>query len=402
MPWLETDVEEQRLQFVLAVTRPGANRAAVCAAFGLSRKTGYKWLRRHLQEGVRGLANQSRRPHHQPRRTPAAITAQVGAARAQFGWGGEKLAVVLQRAGVAVSARTIDRLIQREGWTRRDAAPAAARRRFEHGAPNALWQLDAKGAYPVPPQGRCHPLSVIDDHSRYVVGLAALPALTRAVVQPVLVRCFETYGLPQAMLMDHGTPWWDAGHAAGLTQLGVFLIDQGIRVIHGRVRHPQTQGKVERFHRTLAERLRWVGVPTTLAAFVTTLAWFRGEYNEVRPHEARGLEPPAWHYRPSPRAYQPQPRPWEYAPGTDVRRVDGTGSVTYEGRRFFVSEALIDARVSCLRIGTRVLVRYRNRAVREWCLTTGRSVSVVAPRARRPGKPASAAQTAAVAASPGP
>jgi Integrase core domain len=171
--------------------------------------------------------------------------------------------------------------------------------------------------------------------------------------------------------------------------LGVFLINQGIRLIYGRVRHPQTQGKVERFHRTLAERLRWVGVPTTLHAFRTTLQWFREEYNEIRPHAARGLEPPAWHYQPSPRRYQPRPRAWEYGVGTDVRRVDDAGMLSYDGRRYFVSEALRAQRVSCLRVADRVIVSYRDMVVGELWVRTGRSVLVLQPLDHRPLPPMS-------------
>jgi transposase len=215
MPWVETNVREQRLQCVIAALRPGANKAAVFRAFGVSRKTGDKWLARHQEAGILGLADRSRRPHHSPTRTDDDTAARVREARAVFGWGGEKLAVVLRAQGLAVSARTVDRIIQREGLTRRDAGPGPALRRFEHAAPNDLWQLDAKGYYPLTPSGRCHPLTVLDDHSRFVVALEALPTLTRAVVQPALIRCFEQYGLPDALLMDHGTPGGTPGMRPG-------------------------------------------------------------------------------------------------------------------------------------------------------------------------------------------
>jgi transposase InsO family protein len=126
--------------------------------------------------------------------------------------------------------------------------------------------MDAKGAYPLADRQRCHTLSVLDDHSRFVVGLTPLLRLQTGAVRTALIRSFERYGVPAAMLMDHGAPWWSTQGPAGLTRLVVFLLKQGIRVVFSAVRHPQTQGKVERFHRTLAERLRWVGVPTTLAA----------------------------------------------------------------------------------------------------------------------------------------
>jgi transposase InsO family protein len=261
MPWLETDVRDQRSQFVTAALQPGANMTAVCRAFGISRTAGDQWLgRREAAGSVTALADRSRRPYHSPRRTSDAVTARVVALRELDGWGGEKLVPLLAADGITIAARTVDRLIAREGLTRDDVAPPAALRRFTRSAPNELWPLDAKGHDPIPP-GRCHPLSVVDEHSRYAVGLFALPTLPGAGVRAALVECVAQYGVPAAMLMDHGSPWWATKNEAGLSALGVFLIQQDIRLLHGRVRHPQTQGKVERFHRTLGERLRWWGVP---------------------------------------------------------------------------------------------------------------------------------------------
>lgn len=375
MPWLETNVQEQRVQFVIAMQHPGAKMARVCRAFRISRTTGYKWLGRDAAaHSVAALANQSRRPHGSPRRTSRAQTARVVALRDAYGWGGEKLARLLDAEGIALAPRTIDRIIQREGLTRVDTAPAPALTRFERGAPNDLWQMDAKGHYPLRPEGRCHPLSVLDDHSRYAVGLVALPALDTRGVRTALTACFERYGVPTAMLMDHGVPWWSATNEGGLTTLSVFLLKQGIRLLYGRVRHPQTQGKVERFHRTLGERLRWWGVPTDLPGFRHALATFRDEYNEVRPHEALAMQPPASRFVPSRRVYLPTPAVWAYPPGSDVQRVTAQGMLAYGNARFFVSQALAGEQVACRPVKRRVLVSYRHMYVRELHLQSGRSV----------------------------
>jgi transposase InsO family protein len=380
MPWLETDVRDQRIQFVMAARRPGADVSAVCRAFGISRTTGYKWLAREAAAGsVAALADRSRRPHHSPQRTAPGMTRRIGELRVAFGWGGAKLAVLLAAEGIILTPRTIDRIIQREGWTRRDAAPAPAVQRFTRAAPNDLWQMDAKGAYPLAAGGRCHALSLIDDHSRFVVGLTALPALETGRVRAALTRSFERHGLPTAMLMDHGTPWWSTQGPAGLTALGVFLLKQGIRLIFGAIRHPQTQGKVERFHRTLAERLRWVGVPTTLAGFERSLRWFCDEYNEVRPHQALGLTPPAAHFRPSPRGYTARPPRWIYPAGLEVRRVPPNGIIRVIGQPFFISEALQGEEVACVPHDDRVLVMYRHMYVRELHPARRRSVHLMQP-----------------------
>ena len=146
MPWLETDVRDQRIQFVLTVRGGTATISQACRAFGISRTTGYKWLRREREAGsVAALVDQSRRPHHSPTRTPAAVVERLGELRAHFGWGGAKLAPLLAAEGHVLTPRTIDRWIQREGWTRADSAPAPALHRFTHAAPNDLWQMDAKG-----------------------------------------------------------------------------------------------------------------------------------------------------------------------------------------------------------------------------------------------------------------
>ena len=380
MPWLETDVRDQRIQFVMTVRRGGVTVTEACRAFGISRKTGYKWLGREAAAGsVAVLRDRSRRPHHSPRRTAAAITQRIGELRRDVGWGGAKLAIMLAAEGIQITPRTIDRIVRREGWTRPDAAPTPAPRRFSRPAPNDLWQMDAKGAYPLGDGGRCHALSILDDHSRFAVGLEALPALRSDLVRAVLTRSFERYGVPTALLMDHGTPWWSTKGPAGLTALGVFLLKQGIRLIFGAVRHPQTQGKVERFHRTLGERLRWTGVPTTLRAFDGAFRRFVEEYNHRRPHAALRLEPPALHFQVSARPFQPHPRRWDYAPDLVVRRVAPLGHIHYQGRRYFVSEALKGEDVACVPFQDRVLVNYRHMYVRELHPRTGHSVPLMQP-----------------------
>ena len=379
MPWLETDVRDQRIQFVLTVRR-GTTVSEACRAFGISRTTGHKWLRREAAAGsVAVLTDRSCRPHHSPHRASSALLKRLGELRGHFGWGGAKLAPLLAAEGLRLHPRTIDRWIQREGWTRPDSAPAPALHRFTHAAPNDLWQMDAKGAYPLADRQRCHTLSILDDHSRFVVGLTPLLRLQTGAVRAALIRSFEGYGVPAAMLMDHGAPWWSTQGPAGLTRLVVFLLKQGIRVVFSAVRHPQTQGKVERFHRTLAERLRWVGVPTTLIGFRRTLAWFREEYNELRPHAALGLTPPAAHFTPSARVYRPTPRPWIYPDGLDIRRVHDQGHVRVAGQAFFVSEALAGEDVACLPFADRILVIYRHMYVRELHPRRHQSVPLMQP-----------------------
>ncbi len=374
MPWLETDVQEQRIAFVVEALHPAANRSALCRTRGISRKTGYKWLGRYAAAGsLTGLAERSRRPTHSPARTAGRVTARVVALRRTYGWAGRKLQQLLAAEDIALSPATIDRIIQREGLVDPDAAHRPARQRFERSQPNELWQLDFKGQYPLAPPAWCFPLSVLDDHSRYALGVWALAGTHGAPVQAALVRCFEQYGLPEAMLMDHGIPWWCPANGHGLTAVSVALLNQGIDVVYSGVRHPQTQGKVERFHRTLGRRVRQWGVPTTLGGFADAFDRFRVEYNDVRPHEALALQPPSTRYRPSRRRYQPRPPAWAYPADLAVERVDRTGAIRYGGRRYFVCHALAGEWVGCQPFDDRVLVTFRHLYVREINVRTGRT-----------------------------
>jgi transposase InsO family protein len=380
MPWAETSVLEQRMRFVAAALMPGANRRAVCRAFGISPKTGYKWLARFAAGGaVDGLQEQSRRPHRSPRQTPASLEQAVVAVRHEFGWAGRKLQSVLAARGYHVAPATIDRIIRRRGLTDVDERHRPALHRFEAPHPNALWQMDFKGQYPVR-EGWTFPLSVLDDHSRFAVGLAALSSTAGPPVQRVLQTCFEQYGVPDAILCDHGVPWWHAVAGHGLTRVSVFLLEQDIRVIHGGIAHPQTQGKVERFHRTLARRLRQWGVPASHRDFPSTLARFRDEYNEIRPHAALHERPPASCYQRSVRAFQRDPTPWRYPADQLVLRVNANGEIHYDRRRFFVSDALATKYVGCYPLGARLLVRFRDYPVRDIDLHTGRTRSLLSNR----------------------
>jgi len=365
MPWKRVDVHEQRMQFVVRAVSGQEPMAALCREFGVSRPTGYLWRRRYEHAGsLTALAEQSRRPHHSPRRTAAALEQRVVVLREQTGWGAKKLHVVLRdEEGLAIPVRTIHRLLARHELIAEDVhGPAPSR--FERSAPNQLWQMDTKGQYPLQ-DGECHPLSILDDHSRYAVGLYALSALSTAQAYPCLVETFQRYGVPEALLMDRGTLWWSAHNGWGLTRLSVRLIEQGIRLVYGRVCHPQTQGKVERFHRTLGAALRHRGVPQRLAEWPGVLAEFRYRYNHRRPHEALGMQRPVECYQPSPRRYQERVRPWEYPAGSAVRRVNANGMLAVGGRRWFVCEALAGQRVRVEEFDGKVLVSYRHMYIRE-------------------------------------
>ncbi len=380
MPWKETDVRRERIAFVVEASSGEVPMADLCRRYGISRKTGYKWLARSREVGcLAELEERSRRPHRSPGKTPEWIEARVEALRALEGWGGRKIARCLAGEGIHLARSTVDRILKRRGLIEPTARHRPALGRFERARPNELSQMDFKGWYPLPRGGRCYPLSVLDDHSRYVQGLYALRSEHGQPVQECLVATFERYGVPQAILCDHGQPWWATSNGHGLTRLSVFLLRQGITLIYGGIGHPQTQGKVERFHRTLHQALRHQEVPQTLPGFQRAFDRFRTRYNELRPHEALDDQPPATRYRPSRRAYDPDPAPWQYPEGAEIRHVRGQGCIRIDGRRWFVCHALAGRRVCCQRFGQRVLVTYRHMHVREIDLERGRTTAVVRP-----------------------
>ena len=255
MPWREVSAMSQRYEFVMLASQEGANVSALCRSFGISRTKGYKWLARFAAEGARGLEDRSRRPRSSPGRTAAAVERRVQAViETHPTWGGRKVRNYLLARGLSTTpaASTITDIKHRQGLISDDrSAKSKPFIRFEHDAPNKLLQLDFKGHFAVD-KGRCHPLTLIDDHSRYAVALEACADERRETVQDRLTRAFRRYGLPERMTMDNGPPWGsDADHPT--TALTLWLMRLGIRVSHSRPYHPQTQGKNERFNRTLKE-----------------------------------------------------------------------------------------------------------------------------------------------------
>jgi transposase InsO family protein len=316
----------------------------LCRRFCISPKTGYKWLARATVGCPAALADRSRRPLTSPTRTPADLEARVLELRdAHPCWGGRKLRARLLALAVTdvPSASTSTAILRRHG--RLDPAASAVRRvpvRVEQPRPNALWQLDFLGDQPLG-TGRVHPLGVLDDHARYAVGLFACPNERIATVQPLLERCFRVYGLPEAILADNAPPWGvPQGPRGALTRLGAWLARLDVQVWHGLPYHPQTQGKVERFHQTVtAEVLRPGSLPDLARCQAAFDAW-RPIYNHERPHHALGDAPPASRYRPSPRPFPATLPEIVYGPDDLVRRVHSAGQVVLHNHTLYISEAL--------------------------------------------------------------
>ena len=342
MPWRELSVSAQREEFVRLAMMQGANKSELCRRFGNSREKGYKWLRRYAAEGWGGLADRSRRPRASPERTPDAIEAEVLCLRAanNGAWGGRKIAAAMERAGLrAVPApSTITEILRRHGklGARAEEHPGPWQR-FERATPNELWQMDFKGHFALP-VGRCHPLTVLDDHSRYALGIEALADERAVSVRARLSAIFRRYGLPFAMIMDNGPPWGE-GRGAGHTVFAAWLIRLGICVSHGRPFHPQTCGKDERFHRSLKAEVLAGRALRDLAHCQRAFDDWRLVYNHQRPHEALAMGVPAERYRLSPRPFPDTLPPIEYAPGDIVRKVQDGGRISFNNRIWRVGKA---------------------------------------------------------------
>jgi transposase InsO family protein len=343
MPWEERSIMSSRRELVLLAGQAGTNKRALFCRYGIRPRIGYKWLGRYAAEGEAGLADRSTRPHSSPGRTPAEMEAKVIGLRLEHPcWGGRKLKRRLAELGErgVPSASTITAILHRHGLIDpEEGARHKAFQRFERPAPNELWQMDYKGHFPMG-AGRCHPLTVLDDHSRFALAVAACADERAVTVQAVLTGVFRHYGLPERMLMDNGSPWGD-GPDQPWTGFGVWLLRLGIAVSHGRPFHPQTQGKDERFHRTLKAEVIGCGAWRDLAHCQSAFEAWRHVYNAERPHEALGLATPASRYRPSWRAFPEVLAPLDYGPGAIVRKVQAKGVIWFANRPWPVGKAFL-------------------------------------------------------------
>jgi len=371
LAWKAENVSEQRLRFVIRADSGAETMKGLCEEFGISRPTGYLWLERYRgSERLQELGELSRRPHRSPGRTPAEIEERVVALRRKYpDWGAKKLVTLLRQEGMVLPRITVHRILLRKGLVKAEDRHRAATRRFEREAANELWQMDFKG---MALQSECLPLVILDDHSRYLVGLFATSSTQAEPVRQSLTQAFRENGVPDGMLMDHGTPWWNMQSASGWTWLTVWLMKQGVRVHLSGYRHPQTQGKIERCNGSLQAALR----KRPKCAGQSWQSWldaYRQEHNHVRPHEALGMDVPAQRWRPSARRFEPEPKVWDYADPLWVRKVRASGGISVAGQDYFVSRALIGEAVQLQLLDERVLVWFCRTLVREFNLRTKES-----------------------------
>ncbi len=341
---------ESKESFIEDYSRRDLSFSDLCRRHQISRSVGYKWLRRYEDKGLSGLNEISRKPKHSPRTSSARIEAEVLAIRKEHPvWGGRKIRRVMENEGIAgplPAPSTISNILRRHGLLGKGTRGGAKDiQRFERDRPNDLWQMDFKGWIMLDNGKRCYPLTVLDDHSRYNIVLEACPGEQDRVVRKPLIKAFRRFGLPRQILCDHGNPWGKGmgidGRQQGTTAFELWLMRLGVETIHGRVRHPQTQGKEERFHRSLkAEVLDRQCCWRDLSHCQNAFDRWQRVYNQKRPHEALDMQTPCARYKLSHRTFPEVLEPVEsfYLQEDQIRRVKSKGEITFKNHFFYTDQ----------------------------------------------------------------
>lgn len=348
MAWREVSVMNQRIEFVTLALAEGTNISELCQRFGISRKTGYKFLNRYKEQGKEGLQDCSRRPVNSPNKTSCEVEQLVLELRDKHpAWGGRKLKRRLEDLGHSgiPSPSTITSILRRnERISSAESQRHKPWKRFEAQRPNDLWQMDFKGYFPIR-DGQCYPLTVVDDNSRYALCIGACSNEQGQSVVKHLREVFIRYGMPSSMLMDNGNPW-GGGRRRKYTSFGVWLMRLGIKVIHSKPRHPQTLGKDERFHRTMNAELIMDCKGKSKDECQKLFDRWRVIYNTQRPHQCLNMNVPSKCYRISEKEYPQQFEEIEYSPSDLVRKVQFGGIVYFRNREFKVGKAFTGQRVA--------------------------------------------------------
>jgi transposase InsO family protein len=342
MPFQEMSIMSVKLEFALQAIQEETNMEELCERYEISRTTGYKYRSRFLVGGIDGLQERSRRPSSSPSRTPPGVEELVIEIRQEHpAWGGRKIKRRLEDKGHEgiPCPSTITEILRRNGMIDPlEAAKHAPWKRFEREEPTELLQMDFKGHFPTG-SGRCHPLTVIDDCSRFLIVLEACPNEQTDTVQGCLTKAFRRYGLPSEMTMDNGSPWRNPSSDA-LTRLEVWLLRLGVDVKNSGERHPQTLGKDERLHRTLKAEVLRGRFFNDLRECQKAFDEWRDVYNNERPHEALQLGVPAQRFVPSGRGFPKRLPEIEYSGNDFVRKVQSAGIIHFQGKKYWAGRSL--------------------------------------------------------------
>lgn len=348
MPWNEVTKMDLKEEFVLHALKEGSNISELCRRYGISRKTGYKLLARYKEQGKGGLEERSRQPKGQPFKTPYEMEALILEERKSHPcWGANKLKRVLEDKGIEnVPAKSsVNRILDRHGLLRPQEVMRTEKWDFfEHEHSNDLWQMDFKGHFEIG-EGRCHPLTIIDDHSRFSIALNAYDNEQGRVVKEGLIGAFRRYGMPLRINVDNGAPWGSAGQG-NYTTLSIWLMRVGVKVSFSRMFHPQTNGKDERFHRTLKLEVLQGRYFKTLNETQIVFDEWRHIYNTKRPHESLQMDVPMSRYTPSKRIYPEILPEIEYDKSDNIRKVRHKGYISFRHRDHYVGKGFIGEHVA--------------------------------------------------------
>ena len=372
MPWESKTVEEIRKEFIEAA-KSSKSLSALCREFGISRPTAYKWLERE-QKGE-PLSDRSKAPLTRPGKTPPDMERLILKIREENpGWGGKTIHKVLENEGHIdlPCAKTINNILKRNNCiSKEESLKHTPYIRYEKELCNEMWQTDFKGEFKLLDGNYCFPLTILDDKSRF--SIAIKPALrTSGIVIPAFKQAFYEYGMPKSILSDNGTPF--AGFRQGYTHFEKFLMNHDILPIHGRVRHPQTQGKIERFHRSMKYELLKHNAFKDIDEADYALQNWRIKYNEVRPHEALGMRCPAEVYQRSEREYNDVVKKYEYGGQFHVIKVNSWGYVRFDKWQEYLSETMIGEFLEFRPnpLGDSFFVCYRNFSIAEFSSIDGK------------------------------
>lgn len=340
MAWKERTVEQMREEFAKRALAHEKSKSALCREYGISRPTGDKWIERY-QNGE-AMSNRSRAPRNISGRISADTEALIVQKRIELpAYGAVKIKKILENEGYTdlPCAKTFNNIFNRHGLITKEASrDAAPYERFEKSYPNEMLQGDFKGHFVLGNGERCHTLNVNDDSSRFNLCTEALTSETFNAVKPVFERIFREYGLPFSFLCDNGNPW-ETAQSLGYTKFEVWLMELGILTLHGRIRHPQTQGKLERYNRSFTRECLKGRHFQNIAEAQKCFDEYRKFYNETRPHCALDMEVPASRYEPSKIKMPDKIEDWEYGSEYQLCKVKDTGYFNYHGQGFFLSEA---------------------------------------------------------------
>ena len=372
MPWESKTVEEIRKEFIDAA-KISNNFSSLCRELGITRRTGYKWLER--SKITNDLSDRSHARKVIGNKTNFELENIILALRKDNpGWGAKTLRKVLENQGYEdlPCVKTFNNILKRNDCiTKEESLKHKAFVSFEKEHCNEMWQTDFKGEFLTKDHNKCFPLDIIDDHSRFLIKIKALTSTANAVI-PCFKEAFYEYGMPNSILSDNGAQF--AGFRQGYTQFEKWLMNNNILPIHGRIKHPQTQGKIERFHRTMKNELLNHNDFIDVNDADFALQNWRIKYNNIRPHEALNMKCPAEVYTPSDRTYTDEVKKYEYGGQHHVIKVNSWGYVRFDKWQVYLSETMINEYIEFRPnpLGDSFIACYRNFKIAEFSTETGK------------------------------